>query len=607
MILLAITAFLLAAQPTEAAIIYRNDFGAPAQRLELTITGENPAWDDADSSWDRDGDGLAGLARRSAGQGTTDIKKLIHAPRGKLVSYPVFSCRAAGSPPNWATGVTVYLSIDGTTWEHSGSLATQTASGIRISASAASDPKYRGLESFWIRAELKDLSGSDCPEGWQARAWDFEATGDITEAFDYRQTGLYAWPACPSRVAYDHITRAGTTGYNEGKLNFPVLYSFDRDFNEPLQKVKDRTDAFLATLHPSITRICLGEENLYWGSAVTNLNALYDHIKTNYPGLQVYQWLTPGGGQEYPKAIHADGFILDEYKFERDRFRRMIARYHVLGKPVVNVMWASNSDESGYGGWEELMRCTVDQLGVCKEFNVMPQFFAVEFYRERPGDSLNGRVDYWLTRAQKDCVAFRELLYGRGYDYAARPCDFKGLALECAETDTSALPAPSANDLQGADIVVSGGRQYIDDYNASGTGYNWSNNVTIGGLLNLRYDYRNGKMITESKPQIRNAVNESSMTYRFTSGVTLRNISANIIGTIKGPGARVSIDISGDGKTWVGLQSSSGPAGPPAGFNLNASGGSIAGASIHVRIRAAVPDSGDAHVALDNFQFNYAR
>jgi len=273
-------------------------------------------------------------------------------------------------------------------------------------------------------------------------------------------------------------------------------------------------------------------------------------------------------------------------------------KHLVTGKPVVNCMWASPALPPDFGGFDEWIGRVQGQLAVCKEFNIATMFFAVGWTTSSPTE--------WLYSSDPEIKVWRDWLYGSAFN-VAEPCEnIGGVAAEAANTDTSQLPASSANGSAGAAIDISGSGAYsfTDGY----ANQNFMDNATIGGFLSLRWDYVNGVLYTEPKPQGGpNVLNQSALVYSFQRGSgTCNSIAGRIIGTIKGVGSAVYVDLSTDGTTWQNVMSTVGTATETA-FDLTANGGSMSGGQFYVRVSSVVPATPGAFVKLDSLQVNANR
>jgi hypothetical protein len=88
------------------------------------------------------------------------------------------------------------------------------------------------------------------------------------------------------------------------------------------------------------------EENVPWGGHAELLSGLYRALKQKYPQQNFYQWYRPRRlpappipGKEWPD-LPADGWVIDQYALEGEKFEDYVGAIKSLGKAVHTVIWA---------------------------------------------------------------------------------------------------------------------------------------------------------------------------------------------------------------------------------------------------------------------------
>lgn len=394
---------------------------------------------------------------------------------------------------------------------------------------------------------------------------------------DYSKVGIYAWSGSNSDVAYLKIFNAGSSGVVPGKMSVAIIYPVSSTLSQSISNL----NSILSTMDLSnISVLVLGEENY---QRFDILDGLYDYIKANYPEAPpVYQWYTPM--QSQPKvSVKADGYVMDSYGQYKDTFRKWLMRHLLTGKPVINCIWATPAG-GGFGGWDEMQNSSQDQVDVCKEFNVPMFFFCVDW------SVGGGSVSSWWSSSNPEISVWRDW--------------YLSVREEANATDISGLPMASANYNEGDDLEISGDASHTYNYSEEFSTENFLDRAEVNGFLNLRWDYTNGQLVVEPKPDVANVTGQVTLIYEFYTLTAVERIVANISGTIRGAGSRIEVAISKDKINWIGTSTYSGTVGMTHTFEVQADSGDVSFGRFYVRIKGLVPYSGDAWVSLDHFDMN---
>lgn len=290
-----------------------------------------------------------------------------------------------------------------------------------------------------------------------------------------------------------------------GRKNLVGLYTFDRVKHAmPVAEALANTDAVLAALDlADVHALFLSEENVTWGKGLEVLNALYDHIKTRYPRLPVYQWLTSPAG---PHAkLRADGWVYDYYNAGREPFRRKMTEYLVTGKPFIMCLNAS-PDVSLFhepnGG-----AVSQEQLDVCREFAIPTFYYCVDLKWGSPA--------IWLHSNAPEIVPWREWLLGA--------------VDEIHHTDTSRLPQLSAQYTDGHPIEAAGDVQNHFEFTERFDSVRFVSDATLRGFLNWRWDGGREQLVAERRA---GDGEFAQLYYHFTSDFHMSRISAVLSGRL---------------------------------------------------------------------------
>jgi len=353
----------------------------------------------------------------------------------------------------------------------------------------------------------------------------------------------------------------------QGKRNLVGIYTFDRvKHSRPIPEYLAETDTVLEGIDlADVYAIFLSEENVTWSNGLAVLNALYDHIKSRYPELPVYQWLT-SPVTPHPK-LRADGWVYDCYKVGLPRFRRIAAKYVVTGKPFIMCLNASPDVGLFTDSWGGPV--SQDQVEVCREFNIPMFFYCVDLKWGSPA--------IWQHSDAEEIVPWRE--------WVLRVVE------EAQKTDVSKLPMLTAQYSTGQPIEVAGDEnnrfEFVDSFAAA----RFLDDATIRGFLNLRWDGEREVLFVERQA---GAKDVAELIYHFASDFELSNITATLAGErlATGQGSAVELGVSVTGHNWPHMAAPGDGAdgGPKGAFSLTASGKDdpeFKGRGMWVRVTAA--------------------
>ena len=406
---------------------------------------------------------------------------------------------------------------------------------------------------------------------------------------DYSKVGVYAtvfdfcdFSCLKIRVPKDdaylpRMARMIADVHAQGKLNLVGLYCFDRvKHSRPFEDYCAQADRMLAALDlAQVDALFLGEENVTWNKGLELLNALYDHVKprTHVP---VYQWYSMPM-VHHPKQ-RADGWIIDPYGMRRERFRKYLMKYVVLGKPVIDCLHATPAGRFAYHD-PNVHEATKEQIEVCREFNVPMFFYCV--------DNKYGSPAIWLHSDEDKIVRIREWLLREISKIRA--------------TDASKLPLTSADYSTGQPILVAGDQQntftYEDDF-ADLRRQCFIDDAFIDGFMSLRWDGQAEKLYVKGP---RPGRDHASLIYHFTSEFEMSGAAATLTGAIAGDEVRASVGLSINGHRFQ-PEAAADKAGP---FSLVASArddDQFKGKEFWVRIRADVGSAPAEPVSFESFR-----
>ena len=402
---------------------------------------------------------------------------------------------------------------------------------------------------------------------------------------DYSKVGVYAtvfdfcdFSCLKIRVPKDdaylpRMARMIADVHAQGKLNLVGLYCFDRvKHSRPFEDYCAQADRMLAALDlAQVDALFLGEENVTWNKGLELLNALYDHVKprTHVP---VYQWYSMPM-VHHPKQ-RADGWIIDPYGMRRERFRKYLMKYVVLGKPVIDCLHATPAGRFAYHD-PNVHEATKEQIEVCREFNVPMFFYCV--------DNKYGAPNIWLHSDEPKIVDIREWILGEISKIRA--------------TDTSKLPLTSANYSTGQPIPAAGDAQnrfVFEDTFHDLRRQSFVDDAFIDGFLMLRWDGQSERLHVKAKQSARDRVR---LIYHFTSEFELSGMASTLTGAVADD-AQASVSLSINGHRFE----HDAVAGKPGAFTLvakSAGNEEFVGKEFWVRVQAQVGDKPAEPVALD--------
>ncbi len=252
-------------------------------------------------------------------------------------------------------------------------------------------------------------------------------------ALDRTVAGLYVpanedWPAAIGRITLSRMSDpANKQSFwenhrklrEEGKRQY---YIFQLNFARPegwkyplppWENAKAQIDAFfrsddnVKTYPELIYAITPHEENITWGGQIELMNQIYDYITATY-GIKVFQWLSEP--LEPRLDIRADGWVMDAYSIQGEKFFRHLQKFVLCGKPVVPVVWASEPFGKYYekDGIQGIFRDAGSQMDYCAELNLPVILFAVSGKKENFGS-----VNVWLKSNDSPYVELREFFFGK--------------------------------------------------------------------------------------------------------------------------------------------------------------------------------------------------
>ena len=405
------------------------------------------------------------------------------------------------------------------------------------------------------------------------RTLDYATVGVYATCFDFCDFSCYKVRTLDKPDYLPRMAELIDKAYASGKLNLVGLYCFDRvKHSKPWAEYFANADRMLAAIdQKKVHAYFLSEENVYWNKGLETLNAIYDHVKSR-TDVPVYQWYsTPM--VHHPKQ-KADGWIIDPYGMRKDRFRRYLMKYVVLGKPVVNCQHATPLGRFAVKD-PDVHVATQEQIEVCREFNVPMFFYCV--------DNKYGSPYIWLHSDEPKLVKVREWLLGEISKIRA--------------TDTSKLPLTSANYSTGQPIPAAGDAQdryAFEDTFADLRRQCFIDDAFIDGFLMLRWDGQEERLHVKARQGGRDRV---SLIYHFTSEFEMSAMAATLTGSVVNDAqAIVSLSINAHRFEHEAV------ANKPGAFTLvakSAGNEEFVGKEFWVRVQAQVGDKPAEPVALD--------
>lgn len=141
---------------------------------------------------------------------------------------------------------------------------------------------------------------------------------------------------------------------------------------------------------------------------------------------------------------------------------------------------------------------------------------------------------------------------------------------------------------------ISGGDDWRYSHTETFADTAFLDDADVEGFLNLRLGPDAGHLRVEPQPDVLHAGCETTLTWRHSTETELSDAAATLTGTLA-EGTRVELAVSEDGVDWTVVETAEAGA-----FALSVGGPAKASGEIQVRVRATVPASGDAAVALDS-------
>ncbi|MBT5610331.1 MAG: hypothetical protein HN742_08605 [Lentisphaerae bacterium] len=418
------------------------------------------------------------------------------------------------------------------------------------------------------------LLGTICASAELPGRLDFSTVGVYGTCFDFCDYSVFKLRTPKNDTYLPHMARQLRETNSRGKLNLVGLYCFDRvTYAKPMSEYIGAIDRVLAGIDMGrVHAFFLGEENVTWNKGLDVLNGLYDHVKSR-TDVPIYQWYSMPM-LHHPKQ-RADGWIIDPYGMRREAFRRYLMKYVVLGKPVINCLHATPEGRFSYHN-SAAHDATVEQMAVCREFNVPMFFFCV--------DKTHGSPYIWLHSDDPENVRIREWL-------------LKEIS-RIRVTDTSTLPATSADYSSGRPVAVAGDREHRFSFRetfATVAEPSFIDDAFINGFLSLRWDGVAEALHIRRGPSGRDVV---ELIYHFVSEFELSGMVAELNGSVAGDGARVSVGVSVNGHSFGQSASTAGK----GDFTLVADGGdsaALVGKEFWVRLRMEAGSATGEAIRLD--------
>jgi hypothetical protein len=361
---------------------------------------------------------------------------------------------------------------------------------------------------------------------------------DKLDLAEFRNEILAGWAHTPRKTVLVRIDFWGNNG--------------DERHKGPLQDTEVYTRRVLAVvkqLEPVLDKvqgITLSEENVHYAGRPAVLKQIYEHCKTSYPKVRIWQWWSPSVAvPDWHDGVYvpADGWIIDCYTLCKQRFpdskfhltddpyRRMVQKYLVTGKPLIGVLWASSAQPDWYDPdhpankdhinmWEIMD----DQFKTHLNYNIPTCFFWTD--RKR-GLGLHVQDDPLLLKINEKVASYVERGHALPETYAGNPT----VADVWSNNKPPIALAPGKAGLTFTDDFKRS--KFLDETN--GTGFRdlaWSpHSLAVRGY--------HGRPVN------------ASIVWRLTSKAPLASPVA-VLDLKADPGATVQLSLSADhGKTWV--------------------------------------------------------
>ncbi|MCF7853849.1 MAG: hypothetical protein K9N51_03550 [Candidatus Pacebacteria bacterium] len=310
-------------------------------------------------------------------------------------------------------------------------------------------------------------------------------------------------------------------GRQKDKMFLPRVYFWDgRDrFTGSLRDSEvywRRMDRFLGAMDLNdFYAVCLAEENISRNGRPEILDELYGRIKEKYD-VKVYQW--------YDSAvpayrIRADGWVINVYSTGGTDFRRHIQQYILVGKPIVNMPYATW--KRGEAPWPQWRWDALEgQLEVSREYNLPNAFYWCSGYKGHGGGvhfgmggnscigQINRRIRAWFEEVR------------------ALPQDYHGL--------------PSADRAKGDVLELGPTVEDRFEYHDTFSDTHFVNDASIEGFRNLFWPEEH-RLVLRSW---RGRPPQAALTYSFVGDFTAEAPAANLAVPFLAPGSQVALSIS---------------------------------------------------------------
>jgi len=290
--------------------------------------------------------------------------------------------------------------------------------------------------------------------------------------------------------------------------------------------------------------VSLGEENISVPDWVDALGKFYHRIKTKHPDLPVYQWYSCSSrASARPRfswpLIPADGWLSDEYVATPDDFEQAVRRYRMLGKPFVNIIWASPFYSSSKQTSVPFHQSIFDgHLRVSEKYNVPTAFFC--------WDGPIGRFWPWDEQGQKENKDLFTIILDTISKSRALP--------DAAMQDWDDAAKPQATILKQAD---DGSFAYRENYDLWSGGANeekpavdFMSRTLIRGLRHLHWMPEPSRIVANSDA---GRSMDASLTSHWRSPASEQlHLTASAAVTVEpGVSPEILFEISPNGYDWI--------------------------------------------------------
>jgi hypothetical protein len=402
-------------------------------------------------------------------------------------------------------------------------------------------PGPRDLLSF------KD-SGLYC--GWtpyftQSNPFDF----CVVPAIPYQGQSNAAWAgslttarAAGKRVIADLNPQA----LNASGQWFGISELNDSSTDADLNKLVTVIDQFFAQVNVNdVYAITLGEENYFWNSRTTHLNALYDKIKAKY-NVPIYQWYGPSSIGTAPGIsgfynLKSDGWMADEYFLDQPNMEKNMRAYAIQQKPFVQTIWAGGDAASVPFSSSRFY----SQYEVLKKYNIPASYF-----------TWNGTGGYWGFESGAPAPLKQRFELVKANATAAQ--SYTGPDTTSWDQVPWKIPTIELALSSISDTTPSYSENYVSD-----RVLRFVNDARIKGFENVRWD----SSAVQLRPRKAGAA-QSSVTYNFSSAFPVSQLHLNAAGFIT-PGKSAAVSFSVLDSAGKLIQTSNLTAGGTVSLNLS--------------------------------------